>query len=353
MHAETEKKLSRLLSLLYVAAIICLVPLGVRLLFRFVIPASYPFILAFFISVPLSPVMSFLNRHAHLPKKAAALFAVLFAVAGVALVLYFLGERAASELMRLTKGLSSPESLEELRESAVSLLDRLPFTDGEALWAYFEERLSQGLPSINTAVSLATRMINGVADFAFAFLVTVVACYYMTVDRAKISDFAYKLFPKAAEKYLHSARAQAVHAAAGFLKAYGLIMLITFAELLAAFWVLDLDYALLLAVVIALVDILPVLGTGTVLVPWSLVCLFITKDLYLGIGLLVTYVAITVIRQVIEPKIVGNFMEMHPLFTLFAMFVGLKTAGVLGLLLLPPVTLLVWNIYKQKITNNK
>ncbi len=352
MHADTERKLGRLLSLLYAIAIICLIPLGVRLLFRFVIPATYPFILAFFISVPLSPVMSFLSRRAHLPKKASALLAVLLAVAGVTAALYLLGERAMAELMKLTRRISTPASLEELRTQAVDLLDRLPLTDGERLWEYLEERISEGLPGVNTAFSLLSRMINGVADFAFAFLVTVVACYYMTVDRARISGFAYKLFPKAAEKYLHSARSQAVHAAAGFLKSYGLIMLITFAELLAAFYILRLDYALLLAVVIALVDILPVLGTGTVLVPWSLICMFITKDLYLGIGLLITYVTVTVIRQVIEPKIVGSFMEMHPLFTLFAMFVGLKTAGVLGLLLLPPVILLAWNIYKA-VKNNE
>ncbi len=334
MNADTEKKIRRLTDILYYGAIICAFPLALRILFRFVLPATYPFIIAYAISILLSPVMVFLKKRAGIPHRAAALVSVILAVSVVSGLIYLLADRAVAELGKLVARLDSPE---ELKEKAVALFDSFPFTDGETVWAYLESKLSQSLPGINTAFGMMTKAFTGVADFAFAFFVTLVACYYMTVDRAKIAALAYRLLPKSAEKYLHSARVGMVHTAAKFFKAYGLIIVITFSELLAAFYILRLDYAVLLAAVIALVDILPVLGTGTVLVPWALVCLFITNDLYIGIGLIITYVTITIIRQIIEPKIVGSFMGLHPLATLFAMFVGLKTAGILGMLLLPPL----------------
>ncbi len=334
MNADTEKKISRLADILYYGALICAVPLALRLTLRYVLPATYPFIIAYFIAMLLSPVMAFLKKHAGIPHRAAALVSVVLAVSLVSGLIYLLADRAVFELGRLTKNLDSKA---ELKQKVVALFSSLPFTDGESVWAYLEEKLTASLPGLNTAFGIMTKTFTGVADFAFAFFVTVVACYYMTVDRAKIAALAYKLLPKSAEKRLHSARVGVVRSAGRFLKAYGLILFITFAELLAAFSIMQLDYAVLLAAAIALVDILPVLGTGTVLVPWALICMFVTKDLYTGIGLLVTYVTITVIRQIIEPKIVGSFMGLHPLATLFAMFAGLKTAGILGMLLFPPI----------------
>ncbi len=350
MNADTEKKISRVADILYYGAIICAFPLALRLLFRFVIPATYPFLIAYVISLLLSPIMAFLKKRAGIPHRAAALVSVILAVTVVSALLYLLADKAIAELGNLLRRLDSPA---ELKEKAVALFDALPFTDGETVWAYLEEKLSQSLPEINTTFGMMTKAFTGVADFSFAFFVTLVACYYMTVDRAKIAALAYKLLPTSAQKHLRSARVGVVRSAVRFLKAYGIIILITFSELLAAFYILRLDYAVILAAVIALVDILPVLGTGTVLIPWSLICLFVTGDLYIGIGLLVTYVAITVIRQIIEPKIVGSVMGLHPLATLFAMFVGLKTAGILGLLLFPPLLQLLSGKFKSEIAPAK
>lgn len=346
MNADTEKKISRLANILYYGAIICAVPLAVRILFRFVLPATYPFIIAYFISLLLSPLMGFLKKHAKIPHRVAALVSVILAVTVVSAIIYLLVNRAVFELERLLARWDSPT---ELKDKAISLLDKLPLADGEAIWASLEAKISQSLPGINTAFGFITKTFTGVADFAFAFFVTVVACYYMTVDRAKIAALAYKILPKSAEGKLRSARLGVVSSAAKFLKAYSLITLITFTELIVAFCILRVDYAVILAALIALVDILPVLGTGTVLIPWALVCLFVTKDLYIGIGLLVTYVTITIIRQIIEPKIVGSFMGLHPLATLFAMFVGLKTAGIIGMLVFPPVL----QLFSTKLSDEK
>ncbi len=119
-----------------------------------------------------------------------------------------------------------------------------------------------------------------------------------------------------------------------------MITLITFLELFVAFTVLGIKYAFLIALVIAVIDILPVLGTGTVLIPWSIFLLLI-GDYYTGIALIIVYIVIAVIRQIIEPKIVGKYIGLYPLLTLVAMYTGLRVMGVLGLITFPLIIIIV------------
>ena len=123
---------------------------------------------------------------------------------------------------------------------------------------------------------------------------------------------------------------------------------ITFLELLAGLYILRIKYAPLLAALISVIDILPVLGTGTVLVPWAAAEL-LARDTAAGIGLLVLYAVITVIRNFAEPKIIGKEMGINPLFTLLAMFIGLKLFGFAGILLLPITLIVVVKYYKDEM----
>ncbi|MDF2611951.1 MAG: putative rane protein, partial [Lachnospiraceae bacterium] len=106
-----------------------------------------------------------------------------------------------------------------------------------------------------------------------------------------------------------------------FIKAYAAIISITFLELSAGFWILGIPNALLFGGLIAIIDVMPILGTGAVLLPWSIIA-FILGNTKVGIGMLVIYIVITVVRQSIEPKIVGQQIGLHPIVTLILMFVG-------------------------------
>lgn len=118
------------------------------------------------------------------------------------------------------------------------------------------------------------------------------------------------------------------------MKAYSLIIVITFIELSAGFWILKIPNAFVLGALVAIVDILPILGTGAVLLPWSILS-FILGNLKIGVGILLLYLFVTAVRQTIEPKIVGKQIGLHPIVTLVLMYVGAQLMGVLGLLLLP------------------
>ena len=114
-------------------------------------------------------------------------------------------------------------------------------------------------------------------------------------------------------------------------------MLITFIELAIGLTVFKINNSVMLSLLISVLDIFPVLGVGTVLIPWGIICLFTGKVL-LGIELLILYIIITVIRNIIEPKFVGNDLGLHPLATLVAMIVGLRLFGIVGMLGIPLIT---------------
>ena len=124
------------------------------------------------------------------------------------------------------------------------------------------------------------------------------------------------------------------------LRAYLLIMLITFGELAAGLLLLRVDYALFIAALVAVLDILPLIGSGGILIPWAVIAL-LRGDTPLGVGILLLYGVITVVRNIIEPKIVGGQIGLHPLVTISAMFFGIKVLGVGGILLGPIGALLL------------
>jgi predicted PurR-regulated permease PerM len=124
------------------------------------------------------------------------------------------------------------------------------------------------------------------------------------------------------------------------IKSYMIIMIITFFELFAGLSILKVNYALPIAAIVAFLDILPVLGTGGIIIPWSIVEL-ILKNYFLGFGLLILYVAVTVIRNVLEPRIIGHQIGLHPIITITAMYAGLRLFGFGGLFLAPVVVITV------------
>ena len=171
-------------------------------------------------------------------------------------------------------------------------------------------------------------------------LVSIITCCFMTADYPNIRDFILNQFTEEKAKKI----SQAKHLIFSFLgkmgKAYALILTITFIELAVGLSLLSVlniytgGYIVIIALLTAIIDIIPVLGTGSVLIPWSLISI-ITGNYALGIGLLVMYAIITVIRQVIEPKLVAGQLGLPPFLTLMAMYIGSQIFGVLGIFLLP------------------
>lgn len=139
-----------------------------------------------------------------------------------------------------------------------------------------------------------------------------------------------------------------IKAFVGFVKAYSILISITFILTLVAMKILNVQYALTLALIIALADILPVLGPGAIYVPW-IIWEFISHHLAMGIALLAAYVIISAVRQFLEPKIVGDNIGLHPLVTLMSLYVGLKLGGVVGMIMGPVCVVIFIAIYRTGV----
>ena len=130
------------------------------------------------------------------------------------------------------------------------------------------------------------------------------------------------------------------------MRSYFLIMLITFSVMLLGFIILRVKYALLMALVVALLDMLPVIGIGTVLIPWSIWC-FLADNAALGIGLLILFGAAEIIRQVAEPRIVGNSLGIHPIVTLILLYGSYSIFGIFGLVLIPIFAIVIKTLIEK------
>lgn len=170
-----------------------------------------------------------------------------------------------------------------------------------------------------------------------SFFIWVVASIFLSIDYDKVTAFFQRQIPRRHQNLARDIRELCHTTLFRMLRAYLLLMLLTFAGLSIGFLLLRIPYALPLAALISLMDILPVLVVGTALIPWALAEL-VLGDFHLFIGLGLLYVVVSLVRNILEPRVVSHQIGLHPLVTLFFMFLGLRATGSLaGMLLFPLV----------------
>jgi sporulation integral membrane protein YtvI len=188
--------------------------------------------------------------------------------------------------------------------------------------------------NISSIITSAFTVLSGIPGFLFSLLLMVISTFFIAIDYDIITKWTMTQLPKRASAAVVKVKEYVVKILFKYIRSYFLILCITFAELLLGFFIMHfitgLSNILLLALVIAVFDILPIVGTGTILIPWRIIELM-TGDFKTGICCLVIYGIITLIRQFIEPKIVGTQVGLHPVVTLVSMIVGTKLFGAIGL----------------------
>ena len=179
-------------------------------------------------------------------------------------------------------------------------------------------------------------------------VILIIATIFISIDFQMIKKYILSYIPEKGMKILHEFVPYFGRTVPKCIVSYILIFMLTCFELWVGFSLLRLSNAFLLALLIAVLDILPVLGTGTILIPWAILS-FIRGNFFLGIGLVVLYVVITVIRNVVEPRLVGKQMELHPVVTFASMLIGLHFFGILGLFGMPLFVSFLAQLSKKEI----
>lgn len=332
------------------AAVICLAAgvFALWLLFRFAPGIVAPFLLAWLISRLVRPLADGLHRRVGLPRGVWAAGLVILSVGGTVSLAVSGIRRGIRELGTLAEELMADS--EGIAGALDTLLSRLPFLRRlEDTPAYGEmrirldelvasgvatlsERLSEKLPGAAMAVA-------GWVPSAFIFIaVTLLSCYYFSADDGRIATALgralVRLTPASLRDRLPPIGRRLRRIGRQYLRACFTLSLITFLLSFIGLALLRIPYAFILAILIAAVDFLPLLGTGIVLIPWAAVSLLL-GEVGLGIGLLILYAVGSVIRQILEPKLIGEGLGLHPLGSLFAMYAGLRLFGVVGMILAP------------------
>ena len=199
---------------------------------------------------------------------------------------------------------------------------------------------------IKTPLTSVISTAKQIPSILTSFLITLIASCFLTADFDTFKNFVKNQLSEKRRRDISRARSLLRNTFSKMLRAYALIILITFSEMLIGLTALKLigvyksSYIVIIAAITAIVDILPVLGTGTVIIPWAVYSLF-KGQIGMAIGLIVIYIAISVIRQVIEPKLVAGQLGLPPFVTIIGMFVGLKLFGFLGMFIMPIMIIMI------------
>ena len=334
---------------LTVLALVLIVRLGPPLLSLFA-----PFVAAWVVAILLNPMVKWLQRRLGFSRQTLTLLllVLIFGLAGAAvgLLAYSVGNEAAM-LVQNWDGLLA--GLQSALDQTEALFARL--------WTLVPPQLQESFRSVLDGLvdwlgTVTPTLLNGVLDytkdkamrvpsFVVALVIFLMASYFLTADYPYLRTRAIQNMDEGLLRFLGQVRAVALGAFGGYLKAEVLLSVGVFFILLAGFLVIRQPYALLLALGLAVLDFIPIVGAGTVMVPWAVVDLCL-GDLRQAVELMVIWGIICVFRRVAEPKAVGSQTGLSPILSLVSIYVGMQVAGVLGMILGPVLCMVVINVCK-------
>lgn len=316
----------------------------------FLVPRLIPFLLGLGLAVVIHPAARWVSRQSGCSSRVASLLVALLILAlavallwGLTTVLWVQCQRLTQQLPALWQQEVLP-FLRRLGDLFLNLTQRFfpqssSLVNGLAQWGETSLKEWSTALSANLMSWLASRL-KKLPLFLLTVLFSLIATLMIAWDYSKITEFLARQIPPSGLKLLHRVKAILTGSVLRLVRAYGLLFLLTLAELSLGLWLLGVKEFFVVALVVALLDLLPVVGSGLVLGSWSAVVLAGGR-LSFGIGLLVLWGIISLVRAFLEPKIVGSQIGLHPLVTLTAMYFGLRTAGVLGMLALPLLCMVV------------
>lgn len=344
-----------LIKIVYVAVVLALI--------YFVLPKAVtlamPFIAAYIISRLILPVAGYLESKLKFPRRLAIILVMLVAVGALGFLVFTLFYQAVYELQNfayiipaLLEGqYTLPEWVDTLVNNLKNFYITLPASMQEFI-VMISDNLRGNIynilePATQSVISAAAKVGKALPNIFVFAIVMLLSTYFMCDDRERIRSFFKGVVPKSILRRAVYIKNELLKACGGYLKAQGILMCITFVVMLIGLTVIGVESSALVAFIIAVIDVIPVLGTGTVLIPWAVVSL-ITGKYFFAIGLVVIYAIAFLIRHLSEPKILSQQIGLHPLVTLLTVYIGLRTIGVFGMILGPIVAIIIINFFKAE-----
>lgn len=325
---------------------VCILP---RLLIYFM-----PFVIGWILAMMANPLVRFLERRMKLVRKHSSMLIVVLALAVVIGLIYLIVSRAIVLAAGFIRDLPQMYDLilAELREAMANferIFVRISPEQQQSLdqlGSRIEEYLTIAVQNIAPpTVSAAGNVAKRIPAALVYTVITILSAYFFIVERDRIIQFWKKYVPESGLRYCEFLKQTIRRLVYGYFLAQFRIMFVVAAILAAGFLILGVRYSVLWAVLIALLDFLPIFGTGTALGPWAVVKI-LSGEYAFAAGLILLYILTQVVRQVIQPKIVGDTIGMPPLLTLVCLYIGFRVAGIGGMILAVPVGMFIVNLYQ-------
>ena len=319
-----------------------------------------PFVIAAVIALIANPLVKFLERRVKIVRKAGTAFVIIVVLGLVVLVSYLVIAKLISEITGFVT--TAPQIWETtsstIKEISVMLnhyFDRMPAglqdwlngigeTFGEDMTYWFQ---NSGTPLAESAGNFAKNLPLVI----ISIIMTILASYLFLAEKDYVVKVIQKLFPAKLQERWNLVYGTMKDAVGGYFKAQFKIMGVVYVILLVGFAILDIKYAFLIALLIAILDFLPFFGTGAVMWPWAVIAFF-QNNYKLTIGLVIIWAVSQFIRQLIQPKLVGDSIGLEPIPTLIFLYIGFRVGGAFGLIIAVPVGMIIINLYRAGVFSN-
>lgn len=332
------KKLHHLIQFAFFAVII----LGIYLAFRYVFGIIAPFVIAFLAASIIEPLVRFMIKKLHMKRALASSICVVLLLGAIIGICAFISVFIWKEGKGLIENI--PNYMENLvekiklsAETDTGIFAHLPSETIIKLETlvnnYDYSALFTG--SVGSAlIGYAGDVVEVIPNALIFLLVSVASIFFVSISFPAIKRFILIQFKPQHRELILEIKRSLFSTITKFIRSYSILMFATFAELLIFFLIFGFKPAFPLAFMIAFVDLLPVLGVGTVMIPWALFSL-ITGKTWEALILICIYIVISIVRQILEPKVIGDHVGIPPILTLIGIWVGLKLFGFLGMFIVP------------------
>ena len=311
----------------------------------------WPFIIAIVTSIILEKLVEYIVKKTKISRKIVGTVLVLLIYAVLAFLIYLLVSKLFREAISIASDL--PNLFEYIKDRYNFMYDKYISAMSSIPIAISEKMYDIGIDFFSSLSKYVTKFFNSTFNFIMFIpnifiyaVITLLATLFLVTDRRKLSRYVHDIFPKRFVRKISNIFSGIISSLSKYLKSQLVMVCITFIELLIAFLILRQNYPFTLALVISLIDALPIVGVGGVLIPWGIYSAAV-GNMYLGIGLIITYAVIIIVRQLIEPRIVSSNLGVHPFLTLISMYIAFKIFGVVGLIIGPIIMVIFKNVFSQ------
>lgn len=316
-----------------------------------------PFVVGWLIALIASPLVKLLERKLKIKRKASSAFVIIAVIALVILAGYLIGVRLVEEVIEFIEDVpqlwaSMKAEFDEVGRKLSVAYQYIPKDiriSIEQITGNLQEYFGSFMESASMpTIEAVSRFAKNLPNVIIGIIMCLLFAYFYVADREYIPNLIAKALPKSIIERFEMIKRGLARAVGGYFKAQLKIEVWMYLLLGIGFSILQVDYAFLIAIGVAILDLLPFFGTGTVLLPWAIIK-FISGDYKMVIGLLLIWGVGQLARQVIQPKIVGDAVGLSPIPTIFLLYLGYKVAGVIGMIIAVPVGIIVLNMYQEGV----